>query len=290
MDREKGLPVNCAFRDFFNDAADDMPLEAIKLFLGDDGTRLTTGYKYYSIGGGDMPRTFYDPAFAAEKAKEYAEVFLERRVSALKEAGELMRKNVNGVPVSLCLWNMDFLGRFWHEGPLFLESIFRLGCEKKEIKFMTPLEYIDSQDESLFQTVKPEYSSSGFNGYGESWLDASNDGFYRHIFRASERMVELAERFRNETGIKGRALNQAAREILLALSSDWQRLISTQNNISLPKWKNYAQNALESHLKNFTTIYEALGSNYLSTRFLTDIERRNNIFPDINYGVFRRKR
>jgi 1,4-alpha-glucan branching enzyme len=290
MDREKGLPVNGAFRDFFNDAADDMPLETIKLFLGDDGTRLTTGYKYYSIGGGDMPRTFYDTALAAEKAKETASLFLERRVSALKLAGELLRKNVNGTPVSLCLWNADFLGRFWHEGPLFLESVFRLGCAKKEIKFMTPLEYINSQDESLFQTINPEYSSSGFSGYGESWLDASNDGFYRHIFRASERMAELAERFRNETGIKERALNQAAREILLALSSDWQRLISTQNNTSLPKWKNYAKNALESHLKNFTTIYEALGSNYLSTRFLTDIERRNNIFPDINYGVFRRKR
>ncbi|MDR0662776.1 MAG: DUF1957 domain-containing protein [Spirochaetaceae bacterium] len=290
MDREKGLPVEGDFRDFFNDAADDMPLENIKLFLGEDGTRLSTGYKYYSIGGEDKPRTFYDPALAAEKAEKYADVFLERRVTALNLAGELMQKNIDGTPVSLCVWNMDFFGRFWHEGPLFLENIFRLGCAKKEIQFMTPLEYIDSQDESLFQTIKPEYSSSGFNGYAESWLDASNDGYYRHIFRASERMAELAERFRNETGIKERALNQAAREILLALSCDWQRLISTQNNTSLPKWKNYAESALESHLKNFTTIYEALGSSYLSTRFLTDIERRNNIFPDINYGVFRRKR
>jgi 1,4-alpha-glucan branching enzyme len=289
MDREEGLPVEGDFRDFFNDAADDMPVENIKLFLGDDGTRLSTGYKYHSIGSSEKPRTFYDPVLAAKKAEKRAELFIERRISKLKQAGELIWKNIDRAPVSLCVWNMDFLGRFWHEGPLFLENIFRIGCKKKEIQFMTPLEYIDSNDESSFQIVKPEYSSSGFNGYAESWLDASNDGFYRHLFHAAERMVELAERFRNETGIKERALNQAAREILLASSSDWQRLISTQNNISLPKWKNYATNALESHLKNFTTIYEALGSNYLSTRFLTDIERRNNIFPDINYSVFRRK-
>ena len=200
-----------------------------------------------------------------------------------------MHKDLRGDAVGLCVCNADFLGRFWHEGPLFLETVFRRGCQKKEIKFMTPSEYLNSQEESLFQIIKPEYSSSGFNGYAESWVDASNDIFYRHLFHAAERMAELAERFRNETGIKERALKQAAREMLLALSSDWQRLISAQNNISLPKWKNFAKNELEAHLKNFTTIYEALGSSYLSTRFLTDIEHRNNIFPDINYGVFRRK-
>ncbi|MDR0684549.1 MAG: DUF1957 domain-containing protein [Spirochaetaceae bacterium] len=289
MDREQGIPVEGAFRDFFHDAADDLPLESIKLFLGEDGTRLSTGYKYFSIGDGEGRREPYDPALAAEKARNNAEVFLERRISALNCAAGLMHKDLRGDAVGLCVWNADFLGRFWHEGPLFLETVFRRGCQKKEIKFMTPSEYLNSQEESLFQIIKPEYSSSGFNGYAESWVDASNDIFYRHLFHAAERMAELAERFRNETGIKERALKQAAREMLLALSSDWQRLISAQNNISLPKWKNFAKNELEAHLKNFTTIYEALGSSYLSTRFLTDIEHRNNIFPDINYGVFRRK-
>jgi 1,4-alpha-glucan branching enzyme len=289
MDREQGLPVEGAFRDFFHDAADDLPLESIKLFLGEDGTRLSSGYKYFSIGDSDGQRKPYDPALAAEKARNYAGVFLERRISALNRAARLMRKDLDGDALSLCAWNADFLGRFWHEGPLFLETVFRAGCQRDEIKFMTPSEYLGSQAKTQFQIVKPEYSSSGFNGYAESWIDASNDSFYRHLFHAAERMAELAERFRNETGIKERALNQAAREILLALSSDWQRLISVQNNTSLPKWKNYARNELESHLKNFTTIYEALGSNYLSTRFLTDIEHRYNIFPDINYTVFRRK-
>jgi 1,4-alpha-glucan branching enzyme len=289
MDREQGIPVEGVFRDFFHDAADDLPLESIKLFLGEDGTRLSTGYKYFSIGNRTNQRQPYDPALAAEKARNHAGVFLERRISALTRAASLLQKDFTGDAVSLCAWNADFLGRFWHEGPVFLETLFRMGCKKNEIKFMTPSEYLNSQSEASFQVIKPEYSSSGFNGYAESWIDASNDGFYRHLFHAAERMAELAERFRSETGIKERALKQAAREILLALSSDWQRLISAQNNISLPKWKNYAKNELESHLKNFTTIYEALGSNYLSTRFLTDIEHRNNIFPDINYSVFRRK-
>jgi 1,4-alpha-glucan branching enzyme len=288
-DRGQGLPVEGVFRDFFHDAADDLPLENIKRFLADDGTRLPTGYKYYSIDENENAARLYDPAVAAEKAKEYAELFMERRVSAMNRAACLMGECPPSAALSLLALNADSLGRFWHEGTLFLENVFRSGCAKNAIQFMTPSEYIDSENEDAFQVIKPEFSSAGFNGYAESLLDASNDGFYRHIFHAAERMAELAERFRNETGIKERALNQAAREILLALSSDWQRLMSTRNNVSLPKWRHYARTAVESHLKNFTTIYEALGSDYLSTRFLTDIEHRNNIFPDINYGVFRRK-
>ena len=129
----------------------------------------------------------------------------------------------------------------------------------------------------------PEFSSWGFNGYGETWLDASNDWLYRHALRSLERMIELAERFPNETGLKERALNQAAREILLVQNSDWPRMLYKQENAA------YARNQLESALRNFTTIYEALGSNYISTEWLTSLERNHNIFPFMNYRVFRRK-
>ena len=116
------------------------------------------------------------------------------------------------------------------------------------------------------------------------WLDASNDWIYRHTVRSLERMVELAERFPNESGIKERALNQAAREILLAQTSDWTKCLYKQESVE------YARNQLEGALRNFTTIYEALGSNYISTEWLTTLEQRHNIFPTMNYRVFRRKR
>jgi 1,4-alpha-glucan branching enzyme len=99
-----------------------------------------------------------------------------------------------------------------------------------------------------------------------------------------ERMTELAERFPDDTGLKERALNQAAREILLAQSSDWSSLLFRQDSTE------YAYKQAENALRNFTTIYEALGSNYISTEWLTNLERRHNIFPNINYRVFRRKK
>jgi 1,4-alpha-glucan branching enzyme len=44
------------------------------------------------------------------------------------------------VPVSLCAFNADSFGRFWHEGPCFLETVFRLATGYRELQFMTPSE------------------------------------------------------------------------------------------------------------------------------------------------------
>jgi 1,4-alpha-glucan branching enzyme len=154
----------------------------------------------------------------------------------------------------------------------------------KDLQFFTPSEYIFDQKLSALQVVAPEISSWGENGYAETWLDTSNDWIYRHLARSMERMTELAERFPDDTGLKERALNQAAREILLAQSDDWAALLHRQEATG------FARTCAENSLRNFTTIYEALGSNYISTEWLTTLERKHNIFPNINYRVFRRKR
>jgi 1,4-alpha-glucan branching enzyme len=187
-------------------------------------------------------------------------------------------------PLSLYANNADFFGNLWYEGFQFIETLFRTAHEYNDLKFICPSEYIFKQTFSNIQVVSPEFSSSGVNGYAETWLDVSNDWIYRHLSRSMERMTELAERFPDDTGLKERALNQAAREILLAQSSDWSSLLFRQDSTE------YAYKQAENALRNFTTIYEALGSNYISTEWLTTLERRHNIFPNINYRVFRRKK
>jgi 1,4-alpha-glucan branching enzyme len=263
------------YRDNRKDPGYELPLDRIRLFLGVQGRRTQTGYKYWAAGGKEL----YDPVSASERARDQARAFIQARASRLASAGELMKET----PCSLCAMDADFFGRFWHEGPLFLEALFREGERQGRIQFMTPAEYLYKQDPAGFQTLAPGFSSWGANGYAETWLDASNDWMYRHTMRALERMIEIAERFPNNTGLKERTLNQAAREILLVLSSDWSKMLYRQES------GEYARNQIESSLRNFTTIYEALGSNYISTEWLTNLERRHNIFPRINYRVFRKK-
>jgi len=278
------------FRNNNRDIGYELPQEKVSLFQSAEGGRSMTGFKYWahhSADSSDNKRSvnpaqdnIYNPQTANDKAIEYAKAFLENTVTRLKEASEYMKE----APICLYANNADSFGRLWHEGPVFLETLFRTASDYKDIKFVCPSEYIYKQDISSFQVVAPEFSSGCANGYAETWLDVSNDWIYRHLYRALERMTELAERFPDDSGLKERALNQAAREILIAQSSDWPALLHRQDSTE------YARSKAENSLRNFTTIYEALGSNYISTEWLTTLERRNNIFPNINYRVFRRKK
>jgi len=263
------------YRNNDRDAGYELPPETVSAFLSAEGERHRTGYKYWSRSGGN-----YNPQTAVGKAAEYAKTFLHNTTARLEEAS----KHMEEPPLSVYANNAGFFGNLWHEGFQFIETLFRTAHEYKDLKFICPSEYIFKQNSSNIQIVSPEFSSSGINGYAETWLDVSNDWIYRHLTRSMERMTELAERFPDDTGLKERALNQAAREILLAQSSDWPALLFKQDSTE------YAANQAESSLRNFTTIYEALGSNYISTEWLTTLERKHNIFPNINYRVFRRKK
>jgi 1,4-alpha-glucan branching enzyme len=262
------------------DAGYELLPEELDSFLSPNGMRMQTGFKYWRSTVHRGQNLIYDPAAASDKAKEHARIFLESQSGRLAEAV----KHMDETPISLCAFDADGFGRYWHEGIQFLEALFRLNFGYRGIQFMTPSEYLYKQDIAGFETSMPEFSSWGTNGYAETWLDASNDWMYRHLVRSIDRMTEMAERFPADSGLKERTLNQAAREILLVQSSDWSKMLYNQDSTE------YARNQIEGSLRNFTTIYEALGSNYISTEWLTNLERRHNVFPHINYRVFRRKR
>src|SRR5438034_4161979 len=44
------------------------------------------------------------------------------------------------------------------------------------------------------QQSQPSFSSWGYKGYCEVWLEGSNDWIYRHLHEGADRMVELADR------------------------------------------------------------------------------------------------
>ncbi|MDR1220700.1 MAG: DUF1957 domain-containing protein [Treponema sp.] len=271
---EEGFSCAQEYRDNRRDAGFELPREALASFIGKSSCRSATGYKYWSHG-----KTPYDPEKALEKAKAHAREFLDAQAARLREASQYMKET----PLCLCAVDADSLGRFWREGTLFLEALFREAIHTG-VHCVSPSEYLYDQDGTLLETVVPSFSSSGMNGYAETWLDSSNDWMYRHIERAVERMTELAERFPNESGIKERALNQAARELLLAQDSCLSKRLYYQENATCN------EREIENDLRNFTTIYESLGSSHISTDWLTRLERVHHIFPYINYRAFRKKR
>ena len=94
-------------------------------------------------------------------------------------------------------------------------------------------------------------------------------------------MTDMADRYPDEKGLLERTLNQAARETLLSMASDWPFIMKTGSAVS------YAKRRMKSHIYNVNYIFDSLSRKKVRADWLTKLEKRNNIFPDIDYRIFR---
>jgi 1,4-alpha-glucan branching enzyme len=101
------------------------------------------------------------------------------------------------------------------------------------------------------------------------------------LHAATRRMTEIARRQCDTTEPKiERVLRQAARELLLAQSSDWAFLIKTK---SAPE---YATQRTKDHLLCFNRLYDQLDTGQFDFDFLGECEARANIFPILNWRYY----
>jgi 1,4-alpha-glucan branching enzyme len=92
--------------------------------------------------------------------------------------------------------------------------------------------------------------------------------------------VELARRNPRAEGLEQRALNQAARELLLAQSSDWAFIMTTGTTVP------YATRRFNEHIVRFTRLYEDLKAGHLDEDYVADLESTDNIFPHVDYRIY----
>jgi len=93
-------------------------------------------------------------------------------------------------------------------------------------------------------------------------------------------MVELAHRHPSPDGLTARALNQAARELMLMQSSDWPFIMRTGTTVS------YATRRMNEHILRFNRLYDELKAARITERWLADIEAKDNLFPHLDYRVY----
>ena len=130
------------------------------------------------------------------------------------------------------------------------------------------------------QECTPCRSSWGANGYNGVWLNETNDYAHRHLHKAGDQMCELAYLYPDAKGIKKKALNQAARELLLAQSSDWLFIITNGTMVD------YAKKRIKDHIGRFTKLYNQIKEDNIDEEFLKDIQKKDAIFPDIDYRIY----
>jgi 1,4-alpha-glucan branching enzyme len=275
---DTGYPGDPVYREFYRDIGFDLPLDYIRPYIESGDTRTFTGFKYWSVTGDTADKRPYDRVAASAKALEHADSFLQDRVQQARKAGAYMDRP----PLMVCPYDAELFGHGWYEGPQWLEALFRTAQANGDLRFVTLGEYLRLYPENV--PSEPEFSSWNEGGYAGVWLDGSNDWIYRHTYKLLDRMMELAERFPNESGLKERVLNQAAREALLAMCSDWSIIIRVGKSGS------FARKQVEDAVTNFERIYEMLCANTVGTEWITHLEKRNNLFPGINYRIFRKKK
>jgi len=279
---EIGYPGNDLYREFYRDVGWDLPIEYLKPHLHEDGNRRHLGLKYHRITGRNVPqqnKAPYIPALAREKAAEDAAHFISERI---KQAHTLRETFKGHPPLVVSPYDAELFGHWWHEGPQFIDFFFRkLHYDQSEIEAITPGDFLDTG--IPIQRQQPTASSWGENGYNKVWLNERNAWMYPYQHDAERRMTVLATRYSEQDALletEERLLKQLARELLLAESSDWAFQIYQGTTVE------YSSRRFQSHIHRFDLLAKMLETGDVDHEMLAEIERRDNIFPEIDYSVY----
>ena len=273
----EGYPTDPDYRDFYRDIGFDLPMDYIRPYVHEPDVRSFTGYKYCAVTGKTSEKKVYDREKAAGKALSHARNFLYNVGCRTRGMADLLHDD----PIYTVSFDTELFGHWWYEGVRWLEDLIRLIGEDENTDMLTPAEFIAAKPE--VQTIHPAQSSWGEGGYSAVWVDgATNAGYYRHIFKAIERMTELAERFPYQKSLKQRFLNQAVRETLLLMASDWPFIIHYQTSAE------YAVKRLEGHIQNVNLVYDNMCKNAVNTEWLVKAEKRDNLFRNLDYNIMNR--
>lgn len=275
-----GYPGDFNYREFYRDIGYDAPYDYIKPYIASNGVRVHTGIKYYRITGKDCEKDYYNVQWAQDSVEKQAGHFFDSRVKQINELSKL----TSNPPIITCPYDAELYGHWWYEGPDWLYVLFKkIYYDKCNFKLITPSEYIDKYPS--MQVCTPCRSSWGANGYSEVWLNYTNDYAHKYLHDIGNKMVELANKFPNEKDkTKKKALNQCAREVLLAQSSDWLFIITNGTMVD------YAKKRIKDHVGRFNRLYDGLMNDKTDEeyiKFLKDISKKDCIFPEIDYMIYR---
>ncbi len=272
---EEGYPGDPDYREFYRDAGYDLPEADLHPYLQPEGLRRFTGLKYYRITGPTEQKEPYDPLRAVQKARAHAIDFLARRKKQAEEVSQWMDRP----PLINCLYDAELFGHWWYEGPDFIYFLFeRRHQEAPALSFVSPSDYL--KQFPVNQPAQPVFSSWGLGGYSEFWLNETNDWIYPHLNKACDEMIQLASRPLPPSGLTVRALNQAARELMLAQASDWAFMMKAGN------YRSFAEKSIKIHLIRFHQLARQIFHQDIDMKFLSDLEEKDNLFPRIDFRVF----
>lgn len=270
-----GYPGDFNYREFYRDLGYDAPMEYIAPYINKSGIRVDTGIKYYKITGKTEFKEYYNRENAIKKAKEHAAHFAEERNYQIVS----LHQDMGVKPIIVCPYDTELYGHWWFEGPDFINEFIRKSSEDWiYYELTTPGEYLEKYP--VVQCCRPCPSSWGENSDYSVWLNPSNHWVYRDLHKCEQKMIRLSNTYSNPRELEERALNQAARELMLAEASDWPFIIKNNTTVE------YAVKRINTHVDRFNKLYEQITKDSIDERWLSSIEELDNIFPNMDYRIY----
>lgn len=271
--REAGYPGDGRYRDFYRDIGFDLEWDYVRSALPSPERRGFTGIKYHRIAvGGEGEKEWYRRDDALRAADEHAGHFMAARQSQVAELARIMGRP----PVVVCPYDAELFGHWWYEGPEFLDWVVRKSVYDQDVfSLVSPVDYL--REQPTHQVGMPAVSSWGEEGYFRVWLNENNEWILPHLDVAMERMHALARRYPEPEPLTRRALNQAARELLLAQASDWPFILRTGTS------PEYARERVTQHLLRFIELHEQLTTTQVDEGRLAELESVDALFPWLDF-------
>lgn len=199
------------------------------------------GLKYWRVTG---PKTdlgdklCYDPAIAQDRVRAHADHFVQL-------AGDILNsyEQTSGRPGVICApYDSELFGHWWFEGTRWLYHVLKGMADNPDVQLVTCSEYLDENPPTASISL-PE-GSWGEGGFHYMWLNQETEWTWPCVYDAELEMQDLVAKFGEYPEVLP-ILKQAARELLLLQSSDWQFSISTKTS------KDYGEARLTDHYKSF---------------------------------------
>jgi 1,4-alpha-glucan branching enzyme len=233
------------------------------------------GLKLWRVTGSNVDlgaKQPYDPAAASDRARGHAEHFAH----LLAGIGAGQSQNRDGVIVAP--FDTELFGHWWFEGPEFLGDMYRaLTRQQATVHPATGSRHL--RDHPPRAAIRLPWGSWGANGDSSMWLSNQTAWTWERLWPLEQAFWDVAHQAISSPAAQP-VLAQAARELLLAQSSDWQFIISTGAAAD------YAERRFLEHCADAEELIAALApgrENRLEAAQgrAEELSRRDQLFPNI---------
>ena len=235
--------------------------------------RYPGGLKLWRVTGenaGLGDKVHYEPELASAQVLRHAKHFAR----LLSRVGDTIQRQ--GAELIVAPFDTELFGHWWFEGVDFVEELYRQIDLQGGVRPLTASSHLNNARSDVALNLSA--GSWGKDGDWSMWLNPETSWTWEQLWPLEEEFWRIAPAAIERPEMHS-VLAQAARELLLAQSSDWQFIISTGEAAD------YAEKRIRIHISDCAKLMRGLegdnGDLDSARKLAAELETRDAVFPNI---------